>query len=106
MRSAVVNSSSPYSEVLGVLTGVWGTFRRGVDKEWLVTKCPFFVHMEATLQPGRHELPIAPNTTKALYWTSKNGSGSFIVNAGTTGFDLPEAAFVETTFYGEPDNGQ
>ena len=105
MRSAVVNTSSPYSEVLGVLTGIWGTFKRGVNKEWLVTKTPFFVHMEATLQPGRHELPIAPNTTKALYWTSKNNSGSLIIKARETGFDLPEAAFVEATFYGESDNG-
>ena len=105
MRSAIVNTSSPYSEVLGVLTGIWGTFNRGVDKEWLVTKTPFFVHMEATLQPGRHELPIAPNSTKALYWTSKNNAGSLIIKAGETGFDLPEAAFVEATFYGESDNG-
>ena len=61
--------------------------------------------MEATLQPGRHELPIAPNGTKALYWTSKNSSGSLLIAAQETGFDLPEAAFVEATFYGEQDNG-
>lgn len=105
MRSGVINGSSPMSDVLGVLTGVWGTFKRGVDNEWLVTKCPWFVHMEATLQPGRQELPMAPKTTKALYWTSKDGSGSLIIKAGETGFDLPSAAFVETTFYGEQDNG-
>lgn len=105
MRSGVINGSSPMSDVLGVLTGVWGTYKRGVNNEWLVTKCPWFVHMEATLQPGRQELPMAPKTTKALYWTSKDGSGSLIIKAGETGFDLPSAAFVETTFYGEQDNG-
>lgn len=105
MRSGVINGNSPSEDVWGVLTGVWGTFKRGVNNEWLVTKTPFFVHMEATLQPGRQELPIAPKTTKALYWTSKDGSGSLIIKAGETGFDLPSAAFVETTFYGEQDNG-
>lgn len=103
MRSAVINGASPKEDIMGVLTGVWGTFRRGVNKEWLVTKTPFMVHMEATLQPGRHELPIAPKTTKALYWTSKDGSGSLILKAGETGFDLPSAAFVETTYYGDQD---
>lgn len=105
MRSGVINMASPKEDVWGILTGVWGTFRRGVNKEWLVTKCPFFVHMEATLQAGRQELPLAPNSTKALYWTSKDNSGSLIIRAGETGFDLPEPAFVEATFYGDNDNG-
>ncbi len=105
MRSGVINMSSPKEDIWGTLTGVWGTFKRGVNNEWLVTKTPFLVHMEATLQPGRQELPIAPKTTKALYWTSKDGSGSLIIKAGETGFDLLSAAFVEATFYGEQDNG-
>lgn len=105
MRSGVINMASPKEDVWGILTGVWGTFRRGVNNEWLVTKCPFFVHMEATLQPGRHELPIAPNSTKALHWTSKDDSGSLIIRAGETGFDLPAPAFVQATFYGDNENG-
>lgn len=105
MRSGVINMASPKEDVWGILTGVWGTFRRGVNNEWLVTKCPFFVHMEATLQAGRQELPLAPNSTKALYWTSKDNSGSLIIRAGETGFDLPEPAFVEATFYGDSENG-
>lgn len=98
--------NSPQEDVWGVLTGEWGTSRHGVNGEWLVTRTPFFVHMEATLQAGRQELPVAPRTTKALYWTSKDGSGSVVLRAGEKGFDLPSAAFVETTFYGEPDNGK
>jgi hypothetical protein len=105
MRSGVINMASPKGDVWGILTGVWGTFRRGVNNEWLVTKCPFFVHMEATLQAGRHELPIAPNSTKALQWVSKDDSGSLIIRAGETGFDLPAPAFVEATFYGDSENG-
>ena len=105
MRSGVINMSSPKEDIWGALTGVWGTFKRGVGNEGLVTKTPFFIHVEATLQPGRHELPMAPNSTKALYWTSKDSSGSLLIKAGETGFDLPEAAFVEATFYGEQDNG-
>lgn len=106
MRSGIINGSSPKKDIWGALTGVWGTFRRGLDNEWLVTKTPFFIHMEATLQPGRHELPLAPNSTKAVYWTSKDASGSLIIKAGSTGFDLPAAAFVETTFYGDQDGQQ
>lgn len=105
MRSGIINMNSPKEDVWGALTGEWGTFRRGLNGEWLVTKTPFFLHMEGTLQAGRQQLPVAPRTTKALYWTSKDNSGSVVLRAGEKGFDLPEAAFVETTFYGESENG-
>lgn len=101
MRSGIINGSSPKEDIWGILTGIWGTSRQGANKEWLVTKTPFFIHMEATLTAGRHELPVAPNSTKALYWTSKDSSGSIIIKAGSTGFTLPENAFVETTYFGE-----
>ena len=103
MRSGIINGSSPMKDVLGILTGVWGTFRRGVDNEWLITKCPFFVHMEATLAAGQHLLPIVPNTTKALYWTSKDSYGSLIIKAGQRSFNIPVDAYVELTIFGETD---
>lgn len=106
MRSGIINMSSPKEDIWGTLTGVWGTFKRGVNNEWLVTKTPFYIHMEATLQSGRHELPLAPNSTKALYWTAKDDSGSLIIAAGSTGFDLPKASFVEITYFGDTNNGQ
>lgn len=100
MRSGVINSNSPMQDVLGVLTGIWNQYRAGPRQEWTVVKTPFFVHMEAVLEAGRNELPIAPNSTKAVYWTSKDSSGSVVCRAGETGFDIPENAFVEATFYG------
>lgn len=103
MRSGLINGSSPKEDIWGVLTGIWGTFRQGANKEWLVTKTPFFIHMEATLNAGRHELPLAPNNTKALQWTSKDSHGSIIIKAGTTGFTLPANAFAELTIFGESD---
>lgn len=100
MRNAIVNGNSPMSEVLGVLTGIWNQYKDGPNKEWTMVKTPFFLHMEAVLEAGRHELPIAPNDTKALYWTSKDDSGSLVIKAGTTGFDLPYNSFVEITIFG------
>lgn len=106
MRSGIITGTSTKEEIWGTLTGIWGTFRRGVNNEWLVTKCPFFIHMEAVLDAGRHELPIAPNNTKALYWTAKDGSGSLVIKAGTTGFTLEKPAFVEVTIFGESEDGK
>lgn len=103
MRSGIINSNSPKEDIWGTLTGVWNHYRTGQDKQWLVTKTPFFVHMEATLQAGQHILPIAPNSTKALYWTAKDTSGSILIRAGQKAFSLSAPAFVELTIYGETD---
>lgn len=104
MRSGIINANSPKEDVWGALTGVWNHYRTGQDKQWLVTKTPFFVHMEATLQAGTHQLPIAPNATKALYWTGKSNHGALLIRAGQQSFELPEAAFVELTIFGETGN--
>lgn len=106
MRSGIINGTSPMSDVLGVLTGVWGTFKRGPKHEWLVTKCPFFVHMEATLPEGTHQLPIAPNSTKALYWTSRDQSGAIVIKAGQTSFTLSVSSYVEMTIFGATDGAE
>ena len=106
MRSGIINASSPKEDIWGTLTGVWNHYRTGLNKQWLVTKTPFFVHMEATLPEGQHQLPIAPNSTKALYWTSRDNSGSIIIKAGQTGFSLSAPSFVELTIFGNTDTGE
>lgn len=103
MRNGIINGTSPKEDIWGVLTGVWNHYRTGLNKQWLVTKTPFFVHLEATLQEGTHQLPIAPNSTKALYWTSRDDSGAIVIKAGQTGFTLPVASFVEMTIFGNTD---
>lgn len=100
MRSGVINSNSPMHDVLGILTGIWNQYKAGANKEWTIVKCPLFIHMEGVMAAGRNELPIAPNSTKALSWTSKDRSGSVIIKAGTTGFTIPENAFCEITIFG------
>lgn len=100
MRSGVINSNSPMQDVLGILTGIWNQYKAGANKEWAIVKCPLFVHMEAVLNAGRHELPIAPSSTKALYWTAKDTSGSVVIKAGETGFTIPANAYCEITIYG------
>lgn len=106
MRSGIINASSPKEDIWGTLTGVWNHYRTGLNKQWLVTKTPFFVHMEATLSEGTHQLPIAPNSTKALYWTSRDDSGSIVIKAGQTGFTIPVASFVEITIFGNTDTNE
>lgn len=100
MRSGVINANSPMQDVLGVLTGIWTETNIGPNKEWHICKTPFFIHMDAVLQKGRNELPIAPQKTCALYWTAKDSSGSVVCRVGQTGFDLPENAYVEITMFG------
>lgn len=101
MRNGVINGNSPKEDIWGALTGVWNHYRTGHNKEWLVTKTPFFVHMEATLLAGSNMLPIAPNSTKALYWTAKDSSGAIVIKAGQTVFTIPSDAFVELTIFGD-----
>lgn len=103
MRNGIINSNSPREDIWGTLTGIWNHYRTGQNKAWLVTKTPFFVHMEATLPAGQHLLPIVPNATKALYWTSKDSYGSLIIKAGQRSFNIPVDAYVELTIFGETD---
>lgn len=100
MRNGIINAGSPKEDVWGMLTGVWNEYAAGLNGKWKVCKTPFFLHMEAVLEAGRNELPMAPNSTKALYWTAKDSSGSVVINAGETGFDLPENAYCEITIFG------
>lgn len=100
MRNGIINSNSPKEDVWGMLTGIWNEFDAGNNKEWHVVKTPFFLHMEATLEAGRHELPFPPNSTKALEWTAADESGRVVLHAGDTGFTLPRNAFCEVTMFG------
>ena len=101
MRSGIINSNSPKEDIWGILTGVWNEYDTGgADNRWHVIKTPFFVHCEAVLKAGRHEIPFAPDSTKAVVWTSKDGHGAEIIRAGTTGFTLAENAFCEITIFG------
>lgn len=101
MYSGVINGGSPNKDIWSVLTGVWNHYRTGLDKQWLVVKNPFYIHVEATLDAGEHQLPFSPNSNKALYWTGKDSSGSILIKAGETSFHLDVPAFVELNIYGE-----
>lgn len=103
MRSAVISVSSPKEDIVGVLTGVWGTFRRGVNKEWLVTKTPFMVSLCADLKKGGHELPMKFNRNTILTWVNRDSSGSLLIGAQETHFELDRPSHVELTYMGGPD---
>ena len=100
MRSAIINANSPKEDVWGALTGVWNEYDTGLNKQWHVVKTPFFIHVEGVMKAGRNELPFAPSSTKALYWTAKDTSGSVVIKAGETGFTIPANAYCEITIYG------
>lgn len=100
MRNAIINANSPKEDIWGALTGVWNDYKAGLGKKWHVTKTPFFIHMEGVMEAGRNELPMAPNSTQSLSWTSKESSGRVIIRAGETGFDIPANAFCEITIFG------
>lgn len=100
MRNGIINSNSPKEDVWGVLTGIWNEYDAGPNKEWHIIKTPFATQMSAVLSAGRNELPLAPGRTCALSWTSKDKSGSVVLHIGEKGFDLPENAYVELTYFG------
>lgn len=102
MKRAIISRNSTFDDVREQLTGSWGSVKTGEGNKWLVTRTPFFVHCEAVLEKGPHILPVVPDYTKALYWTSKDGGGSLVIKAGQQTFVLPENAFCEMTIYTEP----
>ena len=104
MRSGIINMSSPKEDIWGTLTGVWGTYKRGVNNEWLVTKTPFMISMVADLQPGGHELPLKFTRNTLLHWASKDSSGSFLIRSLSTHFELTTPAHVELIYIGSPDD--
>ena len=97
MRNAVINSSSPMSDVLGVLTGVWNEYD---DREWHVVKTPFMVALTATLKAGPQILPVAPPRTSLLSWANAEHSGSLVLKAKDKNFSLPENAVVQAIMFG------
>ncbi len=97
MRNAVINGSSPMSDVLGVLTGVWNEYD---DREWHVVKTPFMVALTATLNAGPQILPVAPPRTSLLSWANAEHSGSLVLKAKDKNFSLPENAVVQAIMFG------
>lgn len=100
MRNAIINAGSPKEDIWGCLTGIWNEYNAGLNKQWHVCKTPFFVHMDAVLEAGRNELPIAPARTCALIWTGKDQSGCVVLKIGETGFNIPVNAYCEVTMFG------
>ena len=103
MKSQVINRNSTYQDIQQLLTGSWTSTRTGEGKKWTVTRTPFFVHCEAVLEAGQHQLPEVPKTTKALYWTAKDSYGSTVLKAGQQTFSLPRNAYCEYTMFVEPE---
>lgn len=97
MRSCIINGSSPMSDVLGVLTGVWNEYD---DREWHVVKTPFMVALTATLKAGPQILPVAPPRTSLLSWANAEHSGSLVLKAKDKNFSLPENAVVQAIMFG------
>ena len=57
MRNAIINGSSPQSDIWGALTGTWEEVVSDLGK-WSYTKTPFFVAVYGTFEDGDYALPF------------------------------------------------
>lgn len=57
MRNATINETSPKSDVLGALTGIFEEVRNTSGK-WNYTKTPFFLAVYGTIDAGESVLPF------------------------------------------------
>lgn len=99
MFNGIINKGSPSVDLVEVLSGTWNEYTVG---EWSVTKCPFFLVIEANLDAGQHTLPFTFSVPVAgtLVTPSRNVQG-VIVRPGETAIDLTEPGIVTFQVFGD-----
>jgi len=99
MFNGVINKGSPNVDLVEVLSGTWNEYKSG---EWSITKCPFFLVIEATLDAGQHALPFKFNVPVAGTLVTPGGEvRGVIVRPGETAVDIPEPGLVTFQVFGD-----
>lgn len=99
MFNGIINKGSPGIDLVEVLSGTWNEYRSG---EWSVTKCPFFLVIEANLDAGQHTLPFTFSVPVAGTLVTPDGDvRGVIVRPGETAVDLEEPGILTFQVFGD-----
>ena len=99
MFNGIVNKGSTAIDLVEVLSGTWNEYISG---EWSVTKCPFFLVLEATLDAGTHPLPFRFDRPVAGTLVTPGGSVlGVIVRPGEDAVEIKEPGLVTFQVFGD-----
>lgn len=99
MFNGIVNKGSTNVDLVEVLSGTWNDYKSG---EWSVTKCPFFLVIEANLDAGQHALPFTFSVPVVGTLVTPDGDvKGVIVRPGETAVDLEEPGILTIQVFGD-----
>lgn len=86
MKSAVINRTSPFVDIVELLSGSWNEYESG---EFHVVRTPFFLVLSATLDAGRHVLPFRFSVPVAATVSHADGTvDAAVIRPGETAVEL------------------
>ena len=98
MKSAVINKTSPFVDVVELLSGAWQEYDAG---EFHVVKTPFFLSLTATLDSGSHALPFRFAIPVAAVVSHADGSvDASVIRPGETAVNLATPGLFSLTVFG------
>lgn len=98
MKSAVINKTSPYGDLLEMMAGSWvETDRDG----WHIVRTPFFLVMTAVLDPGRHVLPFKFQVPVAARISNADGTAeAAIIKPGDEAVNVTKPCILDLQVFG------
>ena len=98
MKSAVINRTSPYVDIVELLSGAWQEYDEG---EFHVVKTPFFLVLSATLDAGKHVLPFRFTVPVAATVSHVGGNvDAAVIRPGDTAVELSEPGIFSLQVFG------
>lgn len=99
MKSAVINKTSQYGEILEMMSGSWVETDKG---EWHIVRTPFFLVMTATLDAGRHPLPFKFLVPVAARISNSDGTAAAaIIKPGDEAVEVEKPCILDLQVFGE-----
>lgn len=99
MKSGMINRTSPYIDVVEMLSGSWNEYDIGV---YHIVVTPFFTVITATLDAGSTELPF--NFTLPVAGTLSHADGSIdavIIKPGQTAINAEIPGLFQLQLFGD-----
>ena len=99
MKSGLINKTSPYVDVVDLLSGSWNEYDSG---DFHIVVSPFFTVLSATLDAGSHALPFKVTIPVAAVVSHADGSvDACIVKPGDTAVHLNRPGIFNLQMFGE-----
>lgn len=99
MKSGQINKTSPYVDLLEILSGTWNEYE---SDGWHIVKTPLFLSLTGTFSAGSHVLPFTFSIPIAgTLYAADNTIASVIVRPGETAINIGKPGIVQMTLFGQ-----